>query len=239
MYFGRSNKLSNQKNMDWDLNLNFLAAMLAIVNPIGLIPIWYEMTGDASPQVRRKIALMVTGSAFAILVVFLNLGKYILDFFSIDIEVFQIAGGILLLLTGISMIEGKATALEETHEEGDSALELAKRRFKKVLVPLTIPMLAGPGALTTILLYSFKADDFTTYSGFSGVLLFCYILLFLVLGYSYQVEKRVNNLIFVGFTRIFGLIVAAIAVQFMVEGLGEVFPNWMEGGSAVDTGESG
>ncbi|MEX2591523.1 MAG: MarC family protein [Anditalea sp.] len=220
--------------MDWNSMLNFLAAMLAIVNPIGLIPIWYEMTGDALPQVRRKIALMVTGSAFVILLLFLNLGNFILDFFSIDIEVFKIAGGFLLLTTAVSMIEGQATKLEENKESGDTDLELAKRRFEKVLVPLTIPMLAGPGAITTVLLYSFTANGITDFAGFSIVLLFSYLLLFLVLGYSYQVEKRIDKLFFVAFTRIFGLIVAAIAVQFMVEGLGEVFPNWMEGGSAVE-----
>lgn len=217
--------------------LNFLAAMLAIVNPIGLIPIWYEMTGDALPQVRKRIALMVTGSAFIILLLFLNLGDSILGFFNIDIQVFKIAGGFLLMLTAISMIEGQATKLEETEEKGDSALELAKRRFEKVLVPLTIPMLAGPGALTTVLLYSFRANGITEYASFSLVLLFSYFLLFLVLGYSYFVEKRVDNLIFVAFTRIFGLIVAAIAVQFIVEGLGEVFPQWMEGGSVIDKEE--
>lgn len=212
--------------------------MLAMVNPIGLIPIWYEMTGDSSPKIRRRVALMVTGTAFLILLVFLNLGEYILGFFSIDIEVFKIAGGFLLMLTALSMIQGTASKLEEVHEEGDTDLELAKRRFEKVLVPLAIPMLAGPGALTTVLLYSFRASDFITYTGLSGILFISYLLLFMVLGFSYLVERKVDDLVFVGFTRIFGLIVAAIAVQFMVEGLGEVFPKWMEGGSAVDLEEN-
>lgn len=96
-------------------------------------------------------------------------------------------------------------------------------------------MLAGPGALTTVLLYSARADSFVMYLGFSLVLLLSYLLLYLILANSYRVEKKVDQLLFIGFTRIFGLIVAAIAVQFMVEGLGEVFPNWMEGGSVVRT----
>lgn len=220
--------------MDWNSMLNFLAAILAIVNPIGLIPIWYEMTGDAQPGVRQKIALMVTGSAFVILLLFLNLGNPILNFFRINIEVFKIAGGFLLLLTAVSMIEGKATKLEERQEKGETDLQLATQRFEKVLVPLTIPMLAGPGALTTVLLYSFRAESIVDYFGYSLILLFSYLLLFLVLANAYRIEKRVDNLFFVGFTRIFGLIVAAIAVQFMVEGLGEVFPNWLEGGSVIE-----
>ncbi|GAB2998445.1 neutral amino acid NAAT transporter SnatA [Cyclobacterium sediminis] len=220
--------------MDWNLNLNFLAAMLAMVNPIGLIPIWYEMTGDATPKVRRKIALMVTGTSFVTLLLFLILGKYILVFFNIDIEVFKIAGGFLLMFTALSMINGSATKLEELKEEADTNFGLAKLRFEKVMVPLVIPMLAGPGSITTVLLYSFRASGSTTYVGLSGVLLLSYFLLFIVFSFSYKVENKVDDIVFVGFTRLFGLIVAAIAVQFMVEGLGEVFPNWMEGGSAVE-----
>ncbi|WP_158860125.1 MarC family protein [Lunatibacter salilacus] len=223
--------------MDWSLNLNFLAAMLAMVNPIGLIPVWYELTGDATPKVRREVAAMVTGTSVFILLIFLILGKYILSFFSIDIEVFKIAGGFLLLFTALSMIQGSATKLEEVKEEAETDLKLAKLRFEKVMVPLAIPMLAGPGSLTTVLLYSFTATTPTTYVGLSGVLLVCYFLLFIVFSYSYLLEERVDDIVFAGFTRLFGLIVAAIAVQFMVEGLGEVFPNWMEGDSAVETGE--
>ncbi|WP_339925196.1 MarC family protein [uncultured Cyclobacterium sp.] len=219
--------------MDWNLNLNFLAAMLAMVNPIGLIPIWYDMTGDATPKVRRKIALMVTGTSFFTLLIFLLLGEYILVFFNIDIEVFKIAGGFLLMFTALSMINGSATKLEEIKEEADTNFELAKLRFEKVLVPLVIPILAGPGSITTVLLYSFRATGSATYTGLSGVLLVSYFFLFIVFSFSYKIENKVDDIVFVGFTRLFGLIVAAIAVQFMVEGLGEVFPNWMEGGSAV------
>src|SRR5690554_7156202 len=104
------------------------------------------------------------------------------------------------------MIQGKATKLEENKEKGETNFELAKQRFEKVLVPLTIPMLAGPGALTTVLLYSFRANGFMMYLGFSLVLLLSYLLLYLILANSYRIEKRVDQLLFVGFTRIFGLI---------------------------------
>ncbi|MEX2568394.1 MAG: MarC family protein [Cyclobacteriaceae bacterium] len=220
--------------MNVDLMLNFFLAMVAIVNPVGLIPIWYEMTGDANHKVRRRIAFMVTGTAFVILLIFLNIGILLLEFFIIDIEVFKIAGGFLLMITAVSMVEGKATKLEENKEVGNSNMELAKRRFEKVLVPLTIPMLAGPGALTTVLLYSARTQGMMEYVGNSLILLVSYAFLYVVLGYSYFLENKVNKLVFVAFTRIFGLIVAAIAFQFMIEGLGEVFPNWLEGDSAIE-----
>ncbi|WP_154853107.1 MarC family protein [Cyclobacterium xiamenense] len=220
--------------MNSDLMLNFLLAMVAIVNPIGLIPIWYELTGDAQPKVRRRIAVMVVGTAFVILLVFVNVGIFILQFFAIDIEVFKIAGGLLLMLTAVSMVEGKASRLTGNQEEGQTDTELAARRFEKVLVPLTIPMLAGPGSLTTVLLYSAQSQELLDYLGKSLVLVVSYAFLFLVLIHSYLLEEKVNKLAFVAFTRIFGVIVAAIAIQFVVEGLGAVFPNWLEGGSAVE-----
>lgn len=220
--------------MNWSLILNFLAAMLAIVNPLGLVPIWQELTGDAKPEVRKKIAILVTLVSVAILLIFLNTGHYLLTFFSIDLAVFKIAGGILLLLTAISMIQGNASKLEERNEKADTSFELAKERFRKILVPLAVPMLCGPGSITTVLLYSFKAGSIMDYVGLSVILVLNFIALLAVMAYSYKIENRVDELFFVGFTRIFGVMVAAIAVQFMVEGLGEVFPNWLEGSSPIE-----
>lgn len=225
--------------MNWTLVLNFLAAILAIVNPIGLIPIWKQMTGDASPKVRKRIALLVTASAFAILLVFLNVGEVLLQFFGIDVAVFKVAGGVLLLLTGISMVEGTATHLEKRDEKGDTAFELAKKRFRKVLVPITVPMLAGPGALTTVLLFSAKAGATLEYVALSVILLLAYILLMVVLAFSFKIENRVDDLFFMGFTRIFGVIVAAIAVQFIVEGVGDIFPVLTEGSSILKDNATG
>ena len=220
--------------MNWSLLLNFLAAILAIVNPVGLIPIWQELTGDAKPEVRRKIAWLVACVSIIILLIFLNTGTILLSFFGINLAVFKIAGGILLLLTALSMVEGSATKLEERDEKAETSFELAKKRFRKILVPLAVPMLCGPGSITTVLLYSFKATTFLEYFGLSIVLVANFGILSLVLAYSYKIENKVDDLLFIAFTRIFGIIVAAIAVQFMVEGLGAVFPNWLEGSSVIE-----
>lgn len=148
--------------------------------------------------------------------------------------VFKIAGGILLLLTAISMVNGTATKLEDRDEDGGSANELAKKRFRKVLIPLAMPMLAGPGSLTTVLLFSSKAGSYTEYISLSVILLAVYLLLVLVFAYSYRMEHKVDDLFFTGFTRIFGVIVAAIAVQFVVEGIGSIFPVLLECSSALE-----
>lgn len=220
--------------INWNLLLNFLVAFLAILNPIGLIPIWQELTGDAIPEVRKKIALLVTLASLAILLIFLNSGSYLLNFFSIDLPVFKVAGGILLLLTAISMFEGSATKLEERHEEAESSFEIAKQRFRKIMVPLAVPMLCGPGSITTVLLYGAKVSTAINYVSLSAILIFNFVMLYLVLSFSYKLEKKIDNLFFSVITRIFGILVAAIAIQFMVEGLGEIFPAWLQGDSSIE-----
>jgi multiple antibiotic resistance protein len=219
--------------INWNLSLNFLAAILAIVNPIGLIPIWKELTDDAIPKVRQKIALLATSVSVSILLIFLNAGTYLLNFFKVDLAVFKVAGGILLLLTAISMINGNATRLEQRDEKADTDLGLAKQRFKKIMVPLAVPMLCGPGSITTVFLYGARAENGLDYLILSIILIVNFAALCFILSFSYKIETKVNDLFFVAFTRIFSIMVAAIAVQFMVEGLGEIFPAWLKGPSPI------
>ena len=225
--------------MKWDLYLNFLAAMLAIVNPIGIWPIWSELTNDSrSSKVRRHTATLLVLTSFGILLVFLFSGQYILKFFSIDLPVFKIGGGIMLLLSGISMIQGQASQIESREEAGDTDLNLAKQRFKKIIVPLVIPALAGPGSITTVILYSSRLNEMIDYVMLAAVVLVALIALWIVFINSSFLERRVDSVVFTVFTRIFGIIVVAIAIQFIVEGLGDVFPNWMEGASELEKGKN-
>lgn len=220
--------------MNWDLYINFLVAMVAIINPLGIWPMWSELTNDASPRVRKRIAFLITGTTYIILIFFLIVGKYMLKFFAIDMEVFKIAGGILLLFTGLSMLQGDATQLKDRMEKGDTDFSLAKQRFRKILVPIGIPMLAGPGSITTVILYGSLSGSFMDYASMSIIVMLSFAVLLVLFLKSSFLEKNVDNIVFVVFTRIFGIIVTAIAVQFMVEGLGEVFPSWMEGHSALE-----
>ena len=220
--------------MNWNLYLNFFAAMFAIINPVGIWPVWSELTDDIKrKKVRKDIAVLVILTASVILLVFLLAGKYLLDFFSIDVPVFKIAGGILLLITGLSMVKGSATHLTDRHEDGTSDMDLAKKRFRKILVPLAIPFLAGPGSITTVILYGTKAANFIDFMILSGILLFALFILWIVFTNSEFLEKHVDDIVFTVFTRIFGVIVAAIAVQFIAEGLGDIFPAWLQGASQL------
>lgn len=212
--------------MDTDFLMNFTTAIVAIINPIGLIPIWKDLLGDTSRKVRNRVAYMVIASSVAVLLIFLNFGRELLEFFQIDLMAFKVAGGILLLFTGLSMVNGHVSELKDRQEKGETALQIAKQRFRKVLVPLTIPMLAGPGSITTAIIYGVRAQNFMDYLGLSLVLFAVLMVLLLMLCNSHYIERKVDDLIFIVFTRIFGVIVVAIAMQFILEALVNIFPGW-------------
>ncbi len=176
--------------MNWNLYINFLAAMIAIVNPLGIWPMWSELTYDASSRVRKRIAFLVIGTTYFILVIFLITGKFMLNFFSIDLEVFKIAGGILLLFTGLSMVQGEATQLEDRLEDGETYLSIAKQRFRKILVPIGIPMLAGPGSITTVILYGSISESFVDFASMAVIVLITFTILLIVFLKSTFLEKK-------------------------------------------------
>lgn len=206
--------------------MNFTTAIVAIINPIGLIPLWKDLLGDTSRKVRNRVAYMVIASSVAVLLIFLNFGRELLEFFQIDLMAFKVAGGILLLFTGLSMVNGHVSELKDRKEKGETALQIAKQRFRKVLVPLAIPMLAGPGSITTAIIYGARAQNFMDYLGLSLVLFAVLMVLLLMLCNSHYIERKVDDLIFIVFTRIFGVIVVAIAMQFILEALVNIFPGW-------------
>lgn len=210
--------------MDWDLYLNFLAAMLAILNPLNLLPIWSQLTDDLEQKARRGTALMIVGSAAVILIIFLVAGRYILTFFSINLPVFQVAGGLLLMLAALSMVNGKYVKPETKTSEGDNSILIAKNRFRDIIVPMAIPMLSGPGSLTTVLLYGNRAGNLTDTIFLSVMLLFVLGLLLSIFYFSGNIEKKVDPIFFNILARIFGILLAAISIQFITEGLGNIFP---------------
>ncbi len=215
--------------MNWDLYLNFLAAMLAIVNPIGIWPIWSELTNDEASRIRKRVAIMVILTAYFILVIFLIGGKYLLEFFSIELQVFKIAGGILLLYVGISMVRGSATQVRKSHFEEGSTKTIAKQRFREIIVPMGIPALAGPGSITTVIVFGNQAHSAIDYIFLAGMIFIAFLALLLVFLSSSYLEKNVDDIVFTVFTRTFGIIVTAIAIQFIVEAIGEIFPVLVKG----------
>lgn len=226
--------------MDVVLIRNFLLAMVAIVNPLGKIPVWIEASEGCDGPVRNRLALLVTGTATAVLLVFLFFGQSILGFLGLDIPSFRVGGGIIILLIGIDMLRGKAVDIDSSAKRGgDEALDRAKARFRDIVVPVAVPILAGPGSITTTLLFGARAEQWSERLFLGGLLvaLMAFVLVLLLLGH--RIQDLVGPLVLNVQTRIWGLLLTAIAAQMILVGLGESFPSWLgEASPLMDDVES-
>lgn len=216
--------------MDTTLVFNFAAALLAIVNPIGNLPLFIGYTARVSPPVQRWLALFMAGTILALLMPFLALGNGILDFFGITLPAFRIAGGILLLLIGIGMVRGEhspstappsATA-ENADQSPPSPRQEAQALYRQVLIPLGIPIFVGPGSIGTAILYSSQSPNLATLGGLMGVVVLVSSIVWGVLLTAGRLQQWLGDLGLDVATRLLGLVLAAISIQFMIDGLRDV-----------------
>ncbi len=132
--------------------LHFLVGLFATVNPVGIMPVFVSLTGSMTPEERNKTALTTNVAVAIILVVALIAGQHLLDLFSISIDSFRVAGGLLLLSIAFSMMSGKIGEVKQNKEEkSESAI-----REQVGVVPLAMPLMAGPGAISSTIVYGSK-----------------------------------------------------------------------------------
>jgi len=195
-------------------------ALFAIVNPIGSVPIFISATDGWSNADRAKTAKTVAVTVFIVLAMSAFLGDQILSFFGISIPSFQVGGGILLMLIAISMMHGKQSGTRQTPEEAQTLAE----REVIAIVPLSIPLLAGPGAIGNMIIAAQQNSSFIGHlSLMLPVLIICFIIwltLRLSVGISHQLGSIGINIV----TRLMGLILAAMAVEFIARGVIGLFP---------------
>lgn len=226
--------------MDITLIRNFLLAMIAIVNPLGKIPIWIEASEGCDGPVRTRLALLVTLTATALLLVFLFFGESILGFLGLDIPSFRVGGGIIILLIGIDMLRGKAVDIDSSAKKsGDGAMDQAKARFRDIIVPVAVPILAGPGSITTTLLFGIRVEQWSDRLLLGGLLVAVMAIVLVLLLLGHRIQDLVGPLVLNVQTRIWGLLLTAIAAQMILVGLGESFPNWIDAGSPLVNDVSG
>lgn len=200
--------------------LKFFVALLAIVNPVGTIPIFINMTANQDAVVRHKNGTMAAVSMGAILLLVLFTGEAILQFFGISIDSFRVGGGILILLMAISMLNAKMSNVKQTKEEELDSAE----RDSVAVVPLGTPLLAGPGAISTVILHTQHYASALHYAYLVlGIILLAFLtaLLFrLAPAIARLLGKTGINIV----TRLMGLIMAAMGVEFISHGLKQLFP---------------
>jgi len=214
-------------SINWDLIFNFVIALLAIVNPVEKIPLWVEASKGGTREFQWRLAGLIVLSSAVILLTFLLFGRQLLIQLKIDLASFKIGGGLILLKFGFSMLRG--TAVEISRENDAESSDLKRRvlmRFRQIFIPIGVPVIAGPGAITTVIIYGYQGDTLLTHIFLCLAVLGVLAILFFTLITGPAIQKVTGELSLNLISRIFGMILIAIAVQFMVEGLREVFPGW-------------
>jgi multiple antibiotic resistance protein len=192
-------------------------SLFVIMDPIALIPAFLAMTPTDSPAQRTRMAALACWVAAGILLFFAILGERIFRLFGITLSAFKIAGSIVLLLIALDMLQAKRSQVQETREEKDAGT--AKEDI--AITPLAVPMLAGPGAISTAILLRAQARDWTQETALLLCILVvsfvCYLILRLAahgVGWISPIAMRIA-------TRIMGLLLAAVAVQFTLDAIAE------------------
>lgn len=200
--------------------IKIFIALLAIVNPLGAIPIVLALTSNASQSEHRKITRVTVISVTIILFVSLLLGEPILQLFGISINSFRVGGGILILLMAISMLHARESPVRFTQEEASEG----ENRTSVAVVPLSMPLLAGPGSISTVILYANKSDSIWHYVYMGLDILLLVFILRLAFQFIPWISKHISQTGINVFSRVMGLILAAIAIEFIANGIKGLFP---------------
>ncbi|GAB4119007.1 MAG: YchE family NAAT transporter [Sideroxydans sp.] len=204
--------------LDFTEYTKIFISLFAIIDPVGIIPIIIAFTGDMSAQKRERVGRLASLSVFGILLAALLLGEAILSFFGISIHSFRTAGGILLLLMAINMLIGHKQAPAPNENADTEATQSI------AIVPLSTPLLAGPGAISTVIVDAHKAASAAHYGVMALVLVALGITVWLTFLVAPWVSRRLGSIGSTIVTRLMGLLLAAIAVEFIAGGLRGLFP---------------
>lgn len=205
-------------------NLEFaflaLSSLFVIVDPIATVPVFLAITPDNTPAERKRVAGMACIIMATILLCFAVAGGKLLELLGITLPAFQIAGSIVLLLIALDMLRAQRSRVQTSEE--DTAAGAAREDV--AVTPLAIPMLAGPGAISSVILLHNRAASFEQQMILWIVILAIAVITYVIFQLSVKGASWLNPIVMRIATRIMGLLLAAVAVQFMVNGVREIFP---------------
>jgi len=199
-----------------------LVALLAIVNPIGAIPFFLHFTQNLSREQRKRTVRVASLASFTVIAVSAVAGLQIIEFFGITIASFQVGGGLLLLISSMNMLnaqqaESRGTDVGDGQAKADAGDSIA-------IVPLTIPLLTGPATISTMVIYADKAPTLLEHAmlvGYGVVIGAATFASFAAAGRIARILGRTGINVM---TRLMGLILAAMAVELLSDGLLKLFP---------------
>ena len=200
--------------------IKIFVAMIVIVNPLGIMPVFVAMTAHTSEVERKKIARIASVSVSIVLIVSALLGERVLELFGISIASFKVGGAILVMMAALSMMQAMPARDKQTPEEAKEAEDKASI----AVVPLAIPLLAGPGAMSTIIIYASEKKSFTHLAAVCLVSVGIALVTWLALRVASKVGARMSKTTINVATRIMGLLLAALAVEIFAGGIVELIP---------------
>ncbi|WP_222183408.1 MarC family protein [Geminicoccus harenae] len=202
-----------------------LVAFLVIIDPLGLVPIFIALTRNADREQRQRMALKAVVVAACVLVAFALVGENLLRSIGIGIPAFRIAGGILLLLVALEMVferrtqrrENTADHLADERTEGQPVADIS-------VFPMAVPLLAGPGAITTVILHmGSRAGSWPHQTAVMAALLVTLLVVAISLFLASRLGRFLGPTLISVFSRLLGLLLSALAVQFIIDGIKRAF----------------
>ncbi len=201
-----------------------LITLLAIVNPLAIVPFYIHYTQGFTRMQRRRTVGVASLSAFLVIAASAVFGTGILQFFGISLASFQVGGGMLLLTSALNMLNAQPAEAKPQTRELEQGAEKAAMGASIAVVPLTIPLLTGPATISTVVIYAERAKNVWQMSalvGYGVVIGLATALCFSLAGPIARVLGKTGINVM---TRLMGLILAALAVEVMSEGLLKLFP---------------
>ena len=195
-------------------------ALIALVNPLGVLPMIISLTQDFTPAQKQRAIRTAAFTVVAVISTCALLGEQIIKFFGISTASLQVAGGLLILLMSLSMLNAQPSGAKTTAEERDEA----EHKDTIGVVPLGIPLLTGPGAMSTVIVLAGKSNHVSDYIALIGSGVVIAALVWLTLQMAQPIARFMGRTGINIATRIMGLLVAAVAVEFIVEGLKTMLP---------------
>jgi len=199
-----------------------LIALLAIVNPIGGVPFFIHFTQGLNAAQRRRTMQVSAFSAFVVIAVSALAGQRIIGFFGISIASFQVGGGMLLLISSLQMLHAQPPQSKPTDvSEGDAKVDAGA---SIAVVPLTIPLLTGPATISTMIIYAQRSRLWWEEAVLVGYGVVVGVAAYLAFAASGRITRLLGRTGIDIMTRLMGLILAALAVEIMADGLVALFP---------------
>jgi len=202
------------------MDLKPLITLLAIVNPLAIVPFFIHYTLRFSDRQRRRTIAISSVSAFAVIATSALAGLQILEFFGISLASFQVGGGMLLLMSALSMLNARPAEAKATPDEVDDAAS----RASVAVVPLTIPLLTGPATMSTVVIYADQAKTFWQHAALVGYGVVVALATAVCFALAEPISRVLGKVGINVMTRLMGLILAALAVEVMASGLVRLFP---------------